>query len=148
MIQYRYLMNKNGKVFDLKSPQVSSVVYLDEKTAKSDEWGLDEATYMVYYYSEAIGEFLEYDNKGGHSMDGIDESDILKHSDTLTGLADHWILVKDGEKPLIKDVFSKEYCKEKYFDEGYKCYLASYNLPKGLMVFAALNSDGELQIQQ
>ena len=68
-----------------------------------------------------------------------------KFADAIEELCDKWILLKDNEKPLIKDVFSVSYCKEHYKDKGYECYLTIFT-NKGLIYVAKMNEEGELEL--
>ena len=78
----RYLILKNRKVIDLEDKGISSWEYIDEKRAKSDEFGWEEAFYVIYYFDENKGDHLEQDDKGGRSMDNYDESFVLATCDT------------------------------------------------------------------
>lgn len=70
---------------------------------------------------------------------------IIYQADTIEELCDYWVFIKDNEKPLIKDLFSKEYCKEKYYDNGYICLLVIWT-DKGLIYVAKMNEKGELEL--
>ena len=84
----RYVKLNNGTIIDLLSNEVSSFTRLSDEEARSDEWGLEGATYMVYYYDEEKGAFLETDGQGGRSMDNFFESEIIETSDDIEDLFD------------------------------------------------------------
>lgn len=86
----KYIRTKD-KIIDLTSKQVSSYEIIDDKTAV-DEYGEDSGFIMVYYYDRDIGEHIEYDNKGGHSMNNWYLKDIVKQADTIEELCDELVL--------------------------------------------------------
>ena len=93
----KYIRMKD-KIIDLTSKQVSSYEIIDDKTA-IDEYGEDGGFIMVYYYNRDVGEHIEYDNKGGHSMDNWYLTDILKQADTVEELMmiDDLVFKKNGD---------------------------------------------------
>ena len=81
----KYIRTKDGRIIDLTSKQVSSYEIVDDKTAV-DEYGEESGFICVYYYDEDIGEHIEYDGKGGRSMDNWYLKDIVKQADTIEDL--------------------------------------------------------------
>ena len=81
----KYIRTKNGRIIDLNSKLISSYQIIDDKTA-IEEYGLDSGFICVYYFDWNIGEHLEYDVKGGRSMDNWDLKDIVKQADTIKEL--------------------------------------------------------------
>ncbi len=100
-----YIRTKDGKIYDLENKKVSSWEYIDNDTA-INEYGVEGAFYTIYYFDENEGCYSEYDGKGGHSCDFIEEKDIIKQGDTIEELCDYLMFVDNDEKEdiLITDV--------------------------------------------
>ena len=97
----KYIRTKEGKIYDLESKEVSSWEYIDNDTA-INEYGVEGAFYTIYYFNENKGHYSEYDGKGGHSCDFIEEKDILKQADTIEELIDEAVFFDDNGKPHYK----------------------------------------------
>lgn len=110
----RYILTKDNTLYDLESKKVSSVEYLHTEE-QLKEYGLEEPCYSVYYYSEDEGQHLERDGKGGHSMDCIYQSEIVKQSDVIEEIFDDIIInEKDLRGHIIANCLreQREYRKE------------------------------------
>ena len=113
----RYLILKDRKVIDLEDKGVSSWEFIDEKTAQSDEWGCDEAFYIVYYFDENKGAHLEQDDKGGHSMDNFNASEILATCDTPEELLNYeTVSIPKVEYERLKEIEKDDAIKTVFVD--------------------------------
>lgn len=149
-----YVITKDGAIYDLKSKEVSSWEYIDNDTA-INEYGVECAFYTIYYFDENKGHYSEYDGKGGHSCDFIEEKDILKQSENLEELCDEGVIeVKFSSTGYIAH-FNKnidelrkflkylEECQPITKDEILNVYGAIYT-SKGLIYVAKMDNDGKL----
>ena len=76
----RYILLRNGKVYDLEGKGVSSW-----------EYDKEEKCYNIYYYDLYRGRYLEHDDKGGQSMDAFYDDAIRKFGDIISDLTDgYW----------------------------------------------------------
>lgn len=140
----KYIRTKD-KIIDLTSKQVSSYKIIDDKTA-IDEYGVDSGFIMVYYYNRDVGEHIEYDNKGGHSMDNWYLKDIIKQADSIPELCDRFVVyIEDLDFYQIFDYYDEAFsyiCASEY-----KCKLLGVlETDKGLIYKAKLNDEGELEL--
>ena len=78
-----YVRTKDGAIYDLKSKEISSI-------EQKDCW------VNIFYYNREKGQYLEWDDNGGRSMDTIYKTEILKQSDNLEELCDEFVYIKDG----------------------------------------------------
>ena len=137
---------KDGRIIDLNSKLVSSYEIIDDNTAK-EEYGEDNGFICVYYFDEDIGEHIEYDNKGGRSMDNWYLRDIIKEANTIEELCDVYVL---DEKLYYKIEDLKFHIKQlkewnRWPDYLIKPYGAIWT-DKGLIYVAKLNDKGELEL--
>lgn len=146
-----YIRTKDGKIFDLENKKVSSWEYIDNDTA-INEYGVEGAFYTIYYFDENEGCYSEYDDKGGHSCDFIDEKNIIVQANTIEKLCDGFYLDLGGEFNDIylrrKDKF--EILKELAFDymrKDIKVILYAFiKTDEGLIYVAKMNDKGELKL--
>ena len=141
----RFVLTNEGKIYDLESKKVSSWEYIDEKTA-INVYGCEEAFYFIYYYDEEEGPYLECDDKGGHSMDSFNESEILKQGDMLEDICDCLMYVDKKEDFLITEVVKENMV---YYPSE-TCYgCIKVKLPSGairLEPIAKMNRYGGLEL--
>ena len=136
----RYLVLKDRRVIDLEEKDISSWEYIDEETAKSEEWGLDEAFYNVYYFFEDKGEYSEQDGKGGRSMDTFYASQILATCDTIQQVIEYQgvtitskeyeRLKKDSEQLIKLREILKD--REELIDKLFRPYAIAH-IPEDIM---------------
>ena len=141
----KYIRTKD-KIIDLTSKQVSSYEIIDDKTAV-DEYGEDSGFIMVYYYKRDIGEHIEYDEKGGCSMDNWYLKDIIKQADTIEELCDEFVCVENEFLHLIVDIidFKRDWQCAQITKRETKYYGAIWT-DKGLIYVAKMNDKGELEL--
>lgn len=142
----KYIRTKEGKIFDLKSKEISSIEYIDKNTA-INEYKVECAFYTIYYYNGLKGPYLECDNKGGYSCDFIEEKDILKQSEDLAELCDEFVAIEKEYNHLfygndIKQIF--EYYQEYKEDYGIEKIYGAIWTSKGLIYVAKMDSEGKL----
>lgn len=144
----KYIRTKD-KVIDLTSKQVSSYEIIDDKTA-IDDHGEDSGFICVYYFDSNIGEHIEYDNKGGHSMDNWYLKDIIAKADTIEELCDayvddyiklHKFKIVHENNPYLTGLIRDR----KYDHRGIDVYGAIWT-DKGLIYVAKMNEKGELEL--
>ena len=143
----KYIRTKDG-IIDLTSKQVSSYEIIDDKTAV-DEYCEDSGFIMVYYFNEYIGKFLEYDNKGGRSMNSWYLKDIIDQADTIEELCDEFVnLYSNGIiTQYVGNNFKKEAKDTKTICRQENITVVSYGAiwtEKGLIYVAKMNEEGEL----
>ena len=116
----KYFRTKDGRIIDLNSKLVSSYEIIDDNTAK-EEYGEDNGFICVYYFDEDIGEHIEYDNKGGRSMDNWFLKDIIKEADTIEELSDEfrgvWINYFESEKKDAHEEYHYDKEKDVFCDD-------------------------------
>lgn len=140
----KYIRTKD-KIIDLTSKQVSSYKIIDDKIA-IDEYGVNSGLIMVYYYNRDFGEHIEYDNKGGCSMDNWYLKDIVKQADTIEELCDRFVVyIEDLDFYEIFDYYDETFS---YVNASeYKCKLFGVlETDKGLIYVAKANDKGELEL--
>ena len=166
----KYIRTKDGKVYNLESKEVSSWEYIDNDTA-INEYKVEGAFYSIYYFDEDEGHYSEYDDKGGHSCDFIEEKDILKQDDTIKELCDGFYLKtrrKDTGEIHIQETFIyyddfldefhrigdiEEYDIDDYWCVDGECFETELvtacgfiETDKGLIFVAKMNKDEELEL--
>ena len=136
-IVMKYIRTKD-KIIDLTSKQISSFKIIDDETA-IDEYGEDGGFIMVYYYNQDVGEHIEYDNKGGHSMDNWYLKDILKQANTIEELCDEFVYIDEGSYPEVSDELDLMQTKSTII-------FGAIWTDKGLIYVAKMNEKGELEL--
>ena len=162
----RYIRTIDGRIIDLNSKLVSSYEIIDDNTAK-EEYGEDNGFICVYYFDEDIGEHIEYDNKGGRSMDNWYLKDIIKEADTIEELCDE--IVREplypnvvSSKPFIlitkynpitetlliarRRILEEQYRQLKLVSKGKLNIYGAIWTDKGLIYVAKMNDKGELEL--
>ena len=144
----RYIRTKD-EIIDLTSRQVSSYEIIDDKTA-IDEYGEDGGFIMVYYYNQDVGEHIERDNKGGHSMDNWYLKDILKQADTIEELCDCYLEDCGRGVPAIitKTMWVDLHMEKSLRGETsfYACIIKRDEKGVHIEPFAKLNEKGEFEL--
>ena len=148
----KYIRTKDGRVIDLTSKQVSSYEIIDDDTAIA-KYGEDSGFIMVYYYNRDIGAYIEYDGKGGRSMNSWYLKDILKQADTIEEVFDQLVYVEDTIPEDIypalmspKGIIQSQIvlgCTKVYKLENFKYGIWT---KKGLKYVAEFNDKGELKL--
>lgn len=150
----KYIRTKDGRIIDLNSKLVSSYQIIDDKTA-IEEYGEDSGFVMVYYYNRDIGEHIEYDNKGGSSMDNWYLKDIIKKADTIEELCDEFVYFAEElyDIPIsvrLNDKIAFAQAKSNFklgCECGFKNWLKlAIWTDKGLIYVAKMNEKGELEL--
>ena len=142
----KYIRTKDGRIYDLESKEVSSWEYINEELA-NNVYREKEAFYCIYYYDENKAPYLETDGKGGHSMDSIGESEILKQADTIEKLCDefHIEYFSLDKKLSYVRFYDFEIAKQNNEDND-EIYGAIHIKGKGLIYVAKMNDKGELEL--
>lgn len=147
----KYILMKDGRIIDLTSKQISSYEFVDDKRA-IDEYGTDSGFIMVYYYDEDIGEHIEYDGKGGHSMDNWYLKDIIKQADTIEELCDEFVYkyknpyYKEAQETYELVKMSLENMKATMEMTSGATFYGAIWTDKGLIYVAKMNEKGELEL--
>ena len=125
-----YIRTKDGAIYDLKSKEISSI-------EQKDCW------VNIFYYDREKGQYLEWDDNGGRSMDTIYKTEILNQSENLDELCDEFVGVDntcENGHQLLRAVPYK--CANFWNGGVYGCIWTN----KGLIYVAKLNSKGELEL--
>ncbi|MBR3208816.1 MAG: hypothetical protein IKF82_00965 [Bacilli bacterium] len=142
----KYIRTKDGKIYDLESKKVSSWEYIDNDTA-INEYGVECAFYSIYYFDEYEGHYSEYDGKGGHSCDFIEEKDILKQADTIGELCDRFVNVSKCSKNItITGIYQVIGCSLKQIKGMSGEIYGAIWTSKGLIFVAKMNEKGDLEL--
>lgn len=130
-----YIRTKDGAIYDLKSKEISSI-------EQKDCW------VNIFYYDREKGQYLEWDDNGGRSMDTIYKTEILNKSESLDELCDEFVeKCNDNPKitnPFVIPMWDKEFIKET-LKRGNTIYGAIYT-DKGLIYIAKMNQKGDLEL--
>lgn len=130
-----YIRTKDGAIYDLKSKEISSI-------EQKDCW------VNIFYYDREKGQYLEWDDNGGRSMDTIYKTEILNQSENLDELCDEFVMADNSNnkpyRPFIiygkslEELNERQSCNESL----YGCIWTS----KGLIYVAKMNDKGELEL--
>lgn len=132
-----YIRTKDGAIYDLKNKEISSI-------EQKDCW------VNIFYYDREKGQYLEWDDNGGRSMDTIYKTEILNQSETLEELCDGFY-IDEGDKFGFTEAFlDTKFNKIKAF------YLSTFDFTStlygfiktnnGLVYVAKLNKKGKLEL--
>ena len=150
-----YIRLKNGTIYNLASPKISSWEYVNEERAKT-EYNEPHAFYYIYYYDPELGAYHETDDKGGNSADSFYESEILITSNVIDSLADEYVVeyiyswtpnprnykkVWNPKDSTFEDIFMNK----KKHPNKYNVY-ASIWVGATLKPIAKLNDEGEFEL--
>jgi len=138
----RYVITKDGTIYDLKSKEISSI-------EQKDCW-VD-----IFYYDREKGQYLEWDDNGGRSMDTIYKTEILNQSENLEELCDEFVCEWfDKEVNRYRHIYcrfkigqSKELYRKDISlppDVDFEIYAGIWVNDKGLTYVAKMDNDGKL----
>lgn len=140
----RFIRTRDGRIFDLQDTKVSSVEYIHTEE-QLKEYGLEEPSYSIYYFSEDEGQHLEHDGKGGHSMDCIDQSEILMEGDKLEEVCDKLVSFDNFGRVIdVYGIINLPYTRLVVKSTNFVGYvMAAICTDKGIMYVAKMNNQGE-----